>query len=125
MKKLAILFSSIAMLSCSDKNKEEVITILQTADLHSYLNTHSELFVENDSIVFRNAGGLANIKTLVELARQENPDGTIFIDGGDLIQGSGESVHSEGKIFPALIQQMNYDLLIPGNWEVIYGKKVK
>ena len=93
MKKLAILFSSIAMLSCSDKNKEEVITILQTADLHSYLNTHSELFVENDSIVFRNAGGLANIKTLVELARQENPDGTIFIDGGDLIQGSGESVH--------------------------------
>ena len=121
MKKLAILFSSIAMLSCSDNHKEEMITILQTADIHAYLNPHSELFVENDSIVFRNTGGLANIKSLVESVRQENPDGTIFIDGGDLIQGSGESVHSEGKIFPSLIQAMNYDLLIPGNWEVIYG----
>lgn len=78
MKKLAILFSSIAMLSCSDNNKEEVITILQTADIHAYLNPHSELFVENDSILFRNAGGLANIKTLVESVRQENPDGTVF-----------------------------------------------
>lgn len=125
MKKLAILFSSIVMLSCNQTtNKEEVITILQTADIHAYLNTHSELFVENDSIVFRNAGGLANIKTLAESVLHENPDRTVFIDGGDLIQGSGESVHSEGKIFHSLIQQMNYDLLIPGNWEVIYGKQV-
>lgn len=127
MKKLAILFSSIAMMSCNEatnKEEEEVITILQTADIHAYLNPHSELFVENDSIVFRNAGGLANIKTLVESVRKENPSGTIFIDGGDFIQGSGESVQSEGKIFPSLIQAMNYDLLIPGNWEVIYGKQV-
>src|SRR5690606_23110908 len=125
MKKLAILFSSIVMLSCNQTtNKEEVITILQTADIHAYLNTHSELFVENDSIVFRNAGGLANIKTLAESVLHANPDRTVFIDGGDLIQGSGESVHSEGKIFHSFIQQMNYDLLIPGNWEVIYGKQV-
>lgn len=66
---------------------------------------------------------MANIKTLVGIARKENPEGTLFIDGGDLIQGSGESVLSEGKIFPPLIREMNYDLLIPGNWEVIYGKQ--
>ena len=105
-----------------NKNKEEVITILQTADIHAYLNTHTELFVENEGIVFRNAGGLANIKTLVDQVRKENPDGTLFVDGGDLLQGSGESVRSEGKIFPPIISKMNYDLLIPGNWEVIYGK---
>lgn len=113
------------MMSCNEAtDKEEVITILQTADIHAQLNPHSELFVENDSIVFRNAGGLGNIKTLVESVRKENPDGTVFIDGSDLIQGSGESIHSEGKIFPSLVQQMNYDLLIPGNWEVIYCKQV-
>lgn len=54
MKKLAILFSiSIIMMSCNEAtDKEEMITILQTADIHAYLNPHSELFVENDSIVF-------------------------------------------------------------------------
>ena len=80
--------------------------------------------MENNAIVFRKAGGLSHIKTLVDEIRKENQNGTLFIDGGDLIQGSGESVLSKGKIFPPIIQQMNYDLLIPGNWEVIYGKKI-
>lgn len=110
--------------SQNTKMKEEKITILQTADIHAYLNPHNELFVENNAIVFRKAGGLSHIKTLVDEIRKENQNGTLFIDGGDLIQGSGESVLSEGKIFPPIIQQMNYDLLIPGNWEVIYGKKI-
>lgn len=128
MKKIAfIIISSVVFMACNNqdsKDKEEVITILQTADIHGYLNTHSELFIENDTIVFRKTGGLAHIKTLVEHIKKEDPEGTLFIDGGDLIQGSGESIWSQGKIFPPLIQKMNYDLLIPGNWEVIYGKQV-
>ncbi|WP_353149253.1 bifunctional metallophosphatase/5'-nucleotidase [Chryseobacterium sp.] len=101
----------------------EVITILQTGDIHSYLDSHPELFVSNNSIVFRKAGGLANIKTLIDKIRNNNPNGTLLVDGGDLIQGSGESVHSKGKIFPPLIREMKYDVLIPGNWEVVYGKQ--
>lgn len=100
------------------------ITIIQTADIHAYLNPHTELFVENENIVFREVGGLAHIKTLVDRIREENPDRTIFVDGGDFLQGSGESVRSEGKIFPPLVRAMNYDVLIPGNWEVVYGKQV-
>src|SRR5690606_22306943 len=102
---------------------EETITILQTADIHAYLNPHEELFVENNEIVFRKRGGLAHIKTLTDSMRSLNPEGTLFVDGGDLIQGSGASVKSQGKIFPSIIQAMHYDLLIPGNWEVIYGKQ--
>lgn len=102
----------------------QTITILQTADIHAYLNSHQELFVEHDRIVFRKAGGMANIKTLVDQIKAENPNGTIFVDGGDLIQGSGQSVKTEGAFFPELVQAMEYDVLIPGNWEVIYGKEV-
>lgn len=121
---LCILLTIISCKKQNTMNDETTITILQTADIHAYLKTHNELFVENDSIVFREAGGMANIKTMVEKIRKKNPDGTLFVDGGDLIQGSGESVLSEGKIFPSIIRAMNYDLLIPGNWEVIYGKKI-
>lgn len=117
----------ISMLSSSmvmAKDQDTTITILQTADLHAYLNKHNELFVEKGKVKFREAGGLAHIKTLVNGVRKDNPNGTILIDGGDFIQGSGESVLSQGAIFPTIVNEMNYDLMIPGNWEVIYGKQV-
>lgn len=103
--------------------KDTVISILQTSDIHAYLEKHNELFVENGKISFREAGGLAHIKTLVDQQRKYNAN-TLFIDGGDFIQGSGESVLTKASIFPKIINAMDYDLMIPGNWEVIYGKDV-
>lgn len=100
------------------------ITILQTADIHGQLDTHPELFWENEEIVFKDRGGLANIKTLFEQERQKNPNRTIIVDGGDLIQGSGYTALSEGKVMPEIISNMGYDVIIPGNWEVVYGKDV-
>lgn len=99
------------------------ITILQTADIHGQLDTHPELFWENGRIVFKERGGLSTIKTLFDQERAKNPNRTIIVDGGDLIQGSGYAAFSNGAIFPEIVKKMNYDLLIPGNWEVVYGKK--
>lgn len=122
---LTIIFISFLSISIAmAKSKDTTITILQTADLHAYLNKHNELFVEKGKVKFREAGGLAHIKTLVQGVRNDNPNGTLLIDGGDFIQGSGESVLSQGAIFPTIVNEMNYDLMIPGNWEVIYGKQV-
>ncbi|MBO2545344.1 MULTISPECIES: bifunctional metallophosphatase/5'-nucleotidase [unclassified Salegentibacter] len=100
------------------------ITVLQTADIHGQLDTHPELFWENEEIVFKNRGGLANIKTLFERERKMNPGKTLIVDGGDLIQGSGYAALSEGKVIPDIIKNMGYDVIIPGNWEVVYGKEV-
>tara|TARA_R110002020_G_scaffold452751_4_gene667273 strand:- start:174 stop:1697 length:1524 start_codon:yes stop_codon:yes gene_type:complete len=98
--------------------------VLQTADIHGQLDTHPELFWENEEIVFKNRGGLANIKTLFERERKMNPGKTLIVDGGDLIQGSGYAALSEGKVIPDIIKNMGYDVIIPGNWEVVYGKEV-
>ncbi len=99
------------------------ITILQTADIHGQLDSHPELFWENEKIVFKERGGLAQIKTLFDRERQKNPGKTIVVDGGDLIQGSGYAAFSEGEVMTEAIKNMNYDVLVPGNWEVIYGKQ--
>nr|WP_235996407.1 5'-nucleotidase C-terminal domain-containing protein [Robertkochia sediminum] len=99
------------------------ITILQTADIHGQLDPHPELFWEDSTIMFKERGGLANIKTLFDMERKANPGRTIVVDGGDLIQGSGYAALSEGKVMTELIKNMNYDLIVPGNWEVVYGKK--
>ncbi|MBU2940449.1 bifunctional metallophosphatase/5'-nucleotidase [Lacinutrix sp. C3R15] len=98
------------------------ISILQTADIHGQLDTHPELFWEDEKIVFKNRGGLANIKTLFDKEREANPNKTIIVDGGDLIQGSGYAALSEGKVMQDVVKNMGYDVIIPGNWEVVYGK---
>lgn len=135
LNKLALItgLTAATLSSCNDKNKKGdiqnsndtvSITILQTADIHGQLDPHLELFWENEEIKFEERGGLAHIKTLFDQERKKNPGRTLIVDGGDLIQGSGYAAFSEGKIFPKLIQNMGFDLLIPGNWEVIYGKDI-
>ncbi|WP_372920373.1 metallophosphoesterase, partial [Salegentibacter sp.] len=95
------------------------ITILQTADIHGQLDPHPELFWEDDSIIFRDRGGLAHIQTLFKEEKAKNPGNTVIVDGGDLIQGSGYAALSEGAIFPDIIKNMDFDLIVPGNWEVV------
>ena len=131
---LFISFFVIALACKNDKSKDTEkstagndtlsITVLQTADIHGQLDTHPELFWEDGEIVFKNRGGLANIKTLFEQERQKNPNRTIIVDGGDLIQGSGYAALSKGKVMSDIISKMGYDVIIPGNWEVVYGKEV-
>lgn len=118
-------FSSQKKFSSTEENLKDTlkVTILQTADIHGQLDTHPELFREDGEIVFKDRGGLAHIKTLFEQERQKNPN-TIIVDGGDLIQGSGYAALSKGKVMTEVIKNMGYDVIIPGNWEVVYGKKV-
>lgn len=127
---LSILFSSCK----SDKGKKMTlkttqkdtlsITVLQTADIHGQLDTHPELFWEDEKVVFKNRGGLANIKTIFDQERKKNPNRTIIVDGGDLIQGSGYTALSEGSVMTEIVKKMEYDVIIPGNWEVVYGKQI-
>lgn len=98
----------------SVNERTATITILQTADIHGQLDTHQELFVENGEVVFRERGGMAVIKTIFDEERAANPGRTIVVDGGDLIQGSGYAAASQGRIFPDIVRQMNYDLMLPG-----------
>ncbi|MCP9200489.1 bifunctional metallophosphatase/5'-nucleotidase [Gramella sp. GC03-9] len=128
---LALLILSVA---CKSEKRDSTagntgkdplsISILQTADIHGQLDTHPELFWEDGEITFRDRGGLANIKSLFDSERKRNPGRTLIVDGGDLIQGSGYMALSKAKQMPEIIRNMGYDVIIPGNWEVVYGKDV-
>jgi S-sulfosulfanyl-L-cysteine sulfohydrolase len=98
-------------------------TILHTADIHAQLHTHDEFFLENGRAVYRKRGGFAVLKTMIDALRAENPANTIVIDGGDCFQGGGVAALSEGRALVPLMNRIGYDLVLPGNWEVIYGKE--
>lgn len=103
--------------------KSTRFTILHTADIHGQLHTHDEFFFENGKAVYRKRGGFAVLKTMIDRLRAENPANTIVIDGGDCFQGGGVAALSEGRALAPLMNRIGYDLVVPGNWEVVYGKE--
>src|SRR5437879_5701740 len=101
---------------------QQLITILQTTDVHCQVYPHDELFWENEQIVFRRTGGYANLATLFKEIREKNKN-TFIIDTGDMFQGSQLSVETTGKALQPILNSMGYNLYLPGNWDVIYYKE--
>lgn len=104
--------------------KAKMVSLLHTADIHSQLMVHDEFFVENGKVVYKKRGGFATLKTMINSLRNENPENTLVIDGGDCFQGGGVAALSEGKAIVPLINNIGYDIMLPGNWEVVYGKEM-
>lgn len=103
------------------KAGQQIVSLLQTTDVHCQLHPHDELFWENGKSVFRKTGGYANLATYFDMARKKNPN-TFIIDTGDMFQGSELSVKTTGKALQPILNALNYNLYIPGNWEVVYYK---
>jgi len=107
--------------SCANQVYNGTITLLQTTDVHCQIHPHDELFWENDKMVFRKTGGYAQIATAFDELRQQNPN-TFIVDTGDMFQGSELAVKTTGKALIPILNSLDYNLYLPGNWEVVYGK---
>ncbi len=106
----------------SNPTGSQTITVLITTDIHSQLNTHDEFFWENNQAVYKKRGGLAVLKTMVDTFRRQNLN-TILYDGGDFFHGHAVASLTEGEALIPIFNKMGYDLMLPGNWEVVYKKK--
>jgi S-sulfosulfanyl-L-cysteine sulfohydrolase len=98
-------------------------TLLHTSDIHAQLRTHDEFFWEKGNAVYKKRGGMAVLKTMLHTLKADNPENTLLIDGGDCFQGGGVASLTEGRGIVPLMNNIGYDLLLPGNWEVAYGKE--
>ncbi|MFY7945358.1 MAG: bifunctional metallophosphatase/5'-nucleotidase, partial [Bacteroidia bacterium] len=108
--------------NANEKKESFQISILQTTDVHCQIHPHDELFWNDDRPDFRQTGGYAHLATYLKKERKKNPN-TFLIDTGDMFQGSALSVKTTGRAMSPILNALNYDLYLPGNWEVIYGKK--
>jgi 2',3'-cyclic-nucleotide 2'-phosphodiesterase (5'-nucleotidase family) len=105
-------------------HKAQLLTLLHTADIHSQLHIHDEFFFEEGKPVYRKRGGFATLKTMINELRKQNPRNTLVIDGGDCFQGAGIAALTEGRAIVPLMNNIGYDIMLPGNWEVVYGKEM-
>jgi len=120
---IAAQAETVAGNAVPEADKPFNITILQTTDVHCQVHPHDELFWENEQIVFRKTGGYAQLATYLKKERKKNPY-TFVLDTGDMFQGSELSIKTTGKAMVPILNQLEYDLYLPGNWEVIYHKKM-
>lgn len=116
--------SDIKKSSAVKSGKAQHFTLLHTSDIHAQLDIHDEFFLENGKPVYKKRGGMASLKTMIQTLKAENPLNTLVIDGGDCFQGGGVAALSEGKAIVPLMNNIGYDLMLPGNWEVVYGKEM-
>lgn len=106
----------------NDDSISGVISLLQTTDIHCQIHPHDELFWENNELTFRKTGGYSHIAGYIKQARKKNPN-TITIDTGDMFQGSELSDKTQGAALIPILNEINYDIYTPGNWEVIFYKQ--
>ncbi len=114
--------SSAAMPSLREENSNVKLTILQTTDVHCQIHAHDELFWGGGKATYRKTGGYAKLATYFKKIRKKQ-ENVFLTDTGDMFQGSALSVKTTGRALAPILNQMGYNLYMPGNWEVIYGKK--
>ncbi len=105
-------------------SKASRFTILYTADIHGQILTHDEFFLEKGKPVYKKRGGMAVLKTMLHSLKAENPENTLILDAGDCFQGSGIVALTKGAAMVPLMNNIGYDVVLPGNWEVAYGKEM-
>lgn len=118
------LAAEMARSAAVRSGKARHLTVLHTTDIHAQLEPHDELFYEDGRAVFKRRGGFATLRTMVEALRRQNPGNTLLVDGGDCFQGSAVASLSKGMAIVPLVNRIGYDLMLPGNWEVVYGKQI-
>lgn len=101
-------------------NGTKHLTIMQMNDIHGYIDLHPEMFLENGSPHYRNAGGLARIATIFNQARAENPHGVLALDNGDTFHGTHPVVASKGEAIIPMVNALGLDGMT-AHWEFAYG----
>lgn len=99
-------------LSGGESSNRANLTILHTNDLHAQLQPDAS-----------GRGGVANVAAYVEKVRAEK-DNVLFLDAGDMTQGSPVSTVFKGKPLFEIMNVMGYDAAVFGNHEFDEGSNL-
>jgi 5'-nucleotidase len=96
------------------------LTVLATNDLHGALESKVYPWSEAG----RPVGGAATLAAYIARERAANPDGTLLLDGGDLMQGTAISNLTQGESVIEYYDAVGYDAAAIGNHEFDWGIEV-
>ena len=91
------------------------LTVMHTNDLHCHIDPFPE-----DHAEFAGKGGLLRLASVVNQARNENPN-LLLLDAGDMFQGTPYFNYFKGDLIVKVMSQMGYDAGTIGNHEFDNG----
>ncbi|WP_295633857.1 bifunctional UDP-sugar hydrolase/5'-nucleotidase [uncultured Intestinimonas sp.] len=113
---LAMVFSLAIPVSAAEAADTQIV-ILHTNDVHCGIDQTTD--EETGAVTNIGYAGVAAYKA--EMEAQYGADNVILVDGGDAIQGGPIGTLSKGSYIVDIMNQVGYDLAVPGNHEFDYG----
>ena len=107
-----------------DQRGDSDLSIILTTDMHGAFLPYDFLRQEPDS------NSMANVASLIRQVRSENPDGTILLDNGDLIEGTPAMYYynyeavREPHLASRVMNYLEYDAMTVGNHDLEGGESV-
>lgn len=99
----------------SEQDKNVNLTFIHMNDMHGYAVEADQ--PDDAGIV----GGIDRVAGQIKRAREENPAGTVVLDGGDFFDGSFYSKFTEGKIVSEVYKEIGVDAGVIGNHDISWG----
>ena len=115
----------VTMTVSNTTSGQAVVTITVTVIEPLASIDHLDIYYVNDVHGFimeeGNRIGMARIGNLILDAFEHKPDNTLFISGGDMLQGSLLSNYFHGESMIDLLNHMHHDAFVIGNHEFDWG----
>ncbi len=129
---LLFCFIVFCMSACSPQQRAKAplfpgadftLTVMHTNDVHSsYGGTTDTGMTCYAALCEGGSGGYVRLDQAVRAIRKDTP-AALFLDAGDIFQGSLFWIQHKERMPAALIDRMNYQAIIPGNHEFDEGWK--
>ncbi|MEJ2558773.1 MAG: hypothetical protein P8186_21675 [Anaerolineae bacterium] len=95
------------------------VTVVSTNDFHGALVGSVQSFSHGDMV-----GGADWVAGYLNIVRQENPDGVLYLDAGDMMQGTLISNYFYGASTIDAFNHMGLAAMTIGNHEFDWGQEV-
>jgi 2',3'-cyclic-nucleotide 2'-phosphodiesterase (5'-nucleotidase family) len=100
---------------------DRTITLMEVSDVHGHIAPHASVLLDDRPDPA--AGGVAKLATLINGIREDNPDNLLFLVG-DTTHGSAEMMFSLGDAIMPMLNALDIDVFLPGNWDFGWGPRV-
>ena len=114
------LVSSLISFSPLAHSEIKTITLIEYNDLHAHLTQHKDIVKTSTGTQVIKAGGLPQIKTVIDAIRSANCN-SILMNIGDTFHGGVEAFYTDGNAIADPVNAMGFNIGVPGNWDFAYG----
>jgi len=101
--------------------KNKTITLMQLQDVHGHIAPHAAIL--KNEVLDPNSGGMAKLATLIKQVRADNPN-NLLLAVGDTTHGSAEMLFTMGDAIMPMLNALDIDAFLPGNWDFGWGPRV-